>query len=1608
VPRLDPGRDRPRKPKAKPKPSAPPKVSDRHEGAAPSRPPRVSDRHEGGRPSGPPAVSDRLDDPGAHVAPPRRSPDREAPIRVLANLGFMGTIEDFNSRLQTITDAHERTRGFRPSPGLALDVARSPVSDNNLEDLFDAATNRWARGAKSTLEEAATVNREQRDGQHALNSYLGDAETPKDRTGRLFGLLHQIGQEDLEELPEDEAEDAPRPGDQFEDDPAAQQAFQATSMGFAPTFRGSGYGQIDDTADSAFGAVAGFIAELTAIPYGVFEGGKAVGYDSRDVVSELLRRSGVPLARRDITPGRTVAFGKQMGEGLKDQYRNPGENVHWIMLDLLGVVTGGAGFLARTAAVNRASRLAKASEIPVRELETLHGATQQRVLRGQTPMAALSAMIRRPNPGTFTLSKGDLAVEVLLSQNAFVRATQRSVLKTKQRGIDRRHDDPSRGHFGLTHPIGAEWFEKFFSTETKIGRELQAAKRVDYAIKMSAARELRQITGWSWDASHVLAKLYVRAPWAFRDTKVWRRGAPPEAKGGLTRGEQAAIFALSIDDPTPIQTLRKFHEDFLADPPQWADDAILKNHRQRIADLKLAEAALQNPSERFRRALELTRKVIAEQEELKIRELGLSPFTATARVAATGQVIRGEMSVPGLGQPKTDTAFYLPFVPHGKRSKFGRDRGAAPAAQFGDFGVPVPRNLPELTHVFEGRTIRAGNYRVDATNLAADAYGRTVRAVTVKNEYDTLLKASKKTEAEVGTYAVPIRTTAAVPDKLREILETIESGRFSPKEAAALSDEELGLLHKALFPNRAELSRDEVKNVRWVDSRLIDQRHLNVRAGVGPGSKAASWINEPLRAMYLYLRPAYAVNFLGNGAMAVFEQGFYAPGNFAKALAMDRGWLPEPVAFAIDEAIGQGKARSYTADFVATKKLAEAWAHLTDLHWRRSALLHELAKLGYKRPEDIARVMLDSADENLRRHRVEAVRRANKSMVEFDNLTWFERNTLRHIIFVYPWVSRSLVWSLRAIVNHPIKADLLVRMGEEAEQDAEWQEVLSKAPDWFKRSGYFPVSWEGGRPKVVNASSVNTFSILADLDGLARWIAPEGKSVGRNPLHELLGPAARFAADLTSEWGEGPLEAVQTTISDLPQVRALARREPDPEKTEPSERPLMIPGLEAAYGPLLASGLWRRELDREALEADFWKEQTNVARAKHEATIAWKLERAKAKVVGEKMPQAAKAEVKIANDLAVRAAAWEDENGRDLAHSSPEYHKLHIALLEERGRLSEEKADELRRDLKRISKDEEQLEDFGRAIEKAAGLGAYRTWNDRVRVVTSFAELRFEKDLQFLGAAGLANGFYGLIDAPKDVKLAYGRLYLKYQDAERKRRDAAFDEMDTDQQIALAELAQWLEEQDRPVVVDGRTFPSLVRMDWARTLPKQREEHVYRRAVMPWEFLTSFDKQLLGRPEKEGLAAAWREFTEGVVEALEEVPLGKNVRREALEKLKRRYAKELNARYPGFMDDYLFSKRPLHERLEALDVIKRSKYRGDWANLMKDARAASTALRNEDYNHSVIRDAWKQYIGTGREPGPLLKWLRGETETPPTRGFINEIGLFLEQDNNFLLRLIEN
>jgi hypothetical protein len=1272
---------------------------------------------------------------------------------------------------------------------------------------------------------------------------------------------------------------------------------------------------------------------------------------AREINQDLL-----DMEEGDFTPERTARIAVQTAQQIKEDVTHPTERPGFLALDLLGFASAGAGGAARLGAAGRAA-----------------GA-----------VGKAKALAKKPPPQTLTIGKAGATEEVLLSENALVRAVQRGVIGRRQRKFDERTDEgnpvPASALAPGTTGSVRRFVQKNFSFEAKIGREAAARQRVGEMMALLPKQELERVTGWAVAAKPVFARL------------------PVKTRRGLTVGEQKAIFTLALDDPNPIAAQRTFHgrmiENGVGDPDAHRAQLLALNEAEKI----LADPGKQSP--RFKQALELTQQTVAEMERLKIDELGLSPITAESRVAALGEVVRtGERTG---GERVREGSFYVPTVSAAKTKK--APRFPFLGVRVGPFGIPKQRPLPELTHEFTGAAIRAGDIRVDTTNLVAEAYGRTVRKVALANDYQRLRAyATKKPKSE---YDVPIRDTAKIPERLRAIMADVDAGEIGDISAA----DHRAILN-ALYPGEWDAGArkwrakagENLDGVSWVDSRLVHD-YDKVPQVPGPVTKAAQAINEPFRVATLFLRPAYALNIVSNtGALFLHDFGRNIP-NFVKSFGMEKRYGAK-TSLGIKQAMGSGKSRSFVDDTltgkgtVAGRKLAEVWNKIADEKFRDTAFITEAQKLGY---DTKGKPMGDLFKPENAADLVKVKRRANKAMIEFDNLTWYEKKYLRHAIFVYPFVSRGTVWSLRTVLEHPLKTNLLVQLGETVDKDP----ALEQVPDWIKQRGFFPTGWTAdGKPKVVDANSVNTFALLSEM--LYSGEAQVGED-RYNAVGQMFGPAATFVThwatgkdDFGNDYPGGDFfGAAGEVLGGLPQVsaRKRANRETTPLKSfdvtqtgrggvptglisrenSALERSVLSPGWLDGYGMLITGGMTPRELDPMAAGARYWKDMPLKERHTHEQQLIRKALRLQSKFLARPLPAGVKDAVDFAGRLDLRMKQFTEANAR-----TPTPKERTLLLVEELGdRIPEARLALVQKHLKGKRTESEWKKFRAVLMDEYANAEALQDWDKDVRLVASFRKPILEKKLQVLKSAGLVSS--ARVDGSPGAIREYGRRYLAWDEKIRKLRGAAYDLLDKEgRTLAYAEMRRLEQENDKPVTVGGQTFPSLPRMAWAHLTPRsQREALASAAGRWSWGTTSPLMKEMLGHKQPKEVAKGWVEFERLKDEVRQGLPIGGR-------KFPKDYEGKLaqwvdRNKAPGFYKDWLFSKQPLARRLQQFKVIQNSPNREAWDILLRKAATFAAGMSSPTADKGAAKDVWHDTVDQ-----KLIPWVE---ENPEFRAELSDFG----------------
>lgn len=1475
-------------------------------------------------PSRPPGAIKTSIEPAA----PEQIAPLEKPVPALQQHNFQGGINQFNQRVQTVHDSYTAAYGVPPSPSLTFDLATSPVDVKDFGRMFTVPQSQLAAKNRGALTASG------------INAIPDPAYTAKDIADQIVkaasqGDYHSFVDQNIDtihSLATGHKDDATtiagalfkaRRLEAFRDvetkvnngdlSPADGRE-QLQAMGFVPG--GSAFHALKGVGGELALGIGQIADSLVHSPAGVYELGKAIGLDTW--------QTGTPAGPH------TTPIVKAMGKSVVQDVVDPGAHPGYLFLDILGFAAPVVGGGARVAEAGRVLRA------------------------GEGASAVGKALIAKPPLQRATLTHGDISEETPLSQNPLVAAAQKFIIDRRQAGSDARlaGDTPSALRSILTPQIAQDFLDKQLSFETKIGREADNRKRVDQIVATTLSRELDHVAGRAVTQARIQSVV------------------PARIRGALTRGEQKAIQVQSWDivgdEFAKLDAERQFHRSMIE---QGIGDPAA--HRRQLGDLKLAEKALKNPSPRLVRALELTKQVVDQMQEIKIKDLGLLPETAEGSIAKGGQVLREEPL--NAGERVNPESFYLPRQPRGKVKRPPSDRAGYFPVKAGPFGIPPGRDLPELTHEFTGKSIEAGDFRIDATSLATEAYGRTVRAATVRAEHAKLWDSASQTEYN-KPYSVPIRDVNEIPDKLRAVVARLDEGDFGPKDAAILPADMREMI-EALYPDKHKLTDQEIEHVRWIDSRLLGEGNSMPHVP-GLAAKVAQAVNSPVRFTTLYLRPAYILNKLGNHAMLLFDQGWMAIPNYAKALNMDARY-GEDATRTIHELVGAGKSTSYVtgSSGKVSQAVAEFWNKIADRGERAASFIYYMERKGYKSREQVDALLNDPAN---RADLVEVKRRANKALVEFDNLLPIEKDYIRHFIFVYPWVSRSAVWSIRAALEHPMKTEALAKLGE---QDLNSDPIFKQAPAWFKRTGYIPVGWNhDGTPRVINPTSVNTFSTLGDFVSFAKASTVGDKYAS---AEDFLGPFPKFLVHGVtgrdefgnkypgSQWGD----AAKAVLVGLPQVSAYQRagkakqgtgklpNVADRASLESSlnanlHASVMSPGWLQGYGSLLAGGLSPRDVNLPALAARYWGDQDPKVRHARELDLLNRALTIQGEVLKENVPKAVRAAVADQANLDYEYKLFLKANGR--VPSDKERADFTITYLTKQGMLSSGKAAEWRKQLAPLA----DVSDISRLknhlLDTYANGKALRTWDTDVRTVASFRKDVFNQKIAELHAQGLAD--QNVYKGSQERLYDYGRKYLTFTREARRMQAAG---------ASTADLRAFQDKNDVPV----NGLPSFVRMAWANQTPDQQQQAVTAAAARSWRDNTAFDKTLLGKPSDAKVTAGWAKLQE-IIDS--QKAMLKREGRSFPAGYARTLAQYVERYYdaPGLVKDYDFARKPLADRLKYLAPVQKSPNKGLWSQLLNTAQTYAKWLdaRNPDgsktYSGLQVRQSWTDYVH-----GPLQTWL---------------------------------
>lgn len=222
--------------------------------------------------------------------------------------------------------------------------------------------------------------------------------------------------------------------------------------------------------------------------------------------------------------------------------------------------------------------------------------------------------------------------------------------------------------------------------------------------------------------------------------------------------------------------------------------------------------------------------------------------------------------------------------------------------------------------------------------------------------------------------------------------------------------------------------------------------------------KPLDWMNDYARFAVLVGKPSYIpMNLAGNAVMLLIQQGPFAPVNMARAFHMHSA-IGDHAAM-IDFLVGHGSTKAIMGGpdrhIPGLGKVFEGVGdfsnYIIDKYPRRAAFLYEARKLGYDNPNKIVALLTnpDYVDDLGR-----VVERTKNAMVNYDNLSHFEKQIMTRLIFVYPWLKGSAQWAGRFMKDHPVLA-MMFAGGIYLQQDRLKEAMPNGYPNYLK--WYVPI-----------------------------------------------------------------------------------------------------------------------------------------------------------------------------------------------------------------------------------------------------------------------------------------------------------------------------------------------------------------------------------------------------------------------------------------------------------------------------------------------------------------------------------------------------------------------
>lgn len=770
-------------------------------------------------------------------------------------------------------------------------------------------------------------------------------------------------------------------------------------------------------------------------------------------------------------------------ETVRHPLRRPGDT----LLLGWGAVGAGAGAASRVSAVGRHVRKGNVGK----------------ALVGKPHEGG--SLLRAPQPRERVLKHGDLKVRAPESRNKAVAAVTRQL-------------DKRPGGQASPRRVGQE-----------LSEELRITEALERAPMLALANRAKKLTKAQQTAVRVIAE---EAPLAERIRYHQERAAGGKGQTRRDHRYQAML----------LQAATRYVKDGPDGKPAFRDD--FKGTR---VGKGVGSAELKSIYEDAGK--------VADDRAATLKALGLlSDESEAARISGPGREIAGQ-TLRAPDEPSPPTPGQLSLIEPNPDERFSGGafrvpytRTQPPRAHEGaaQFRGGTPRKPGSVTHEFKAGLLKSGGFRPDAVKQIAESGVEAQRYAGAVRLRDRLLEGAKD---EPFDNAVPIKTDDLVnkpyPPQVARILQKAEDGQpLSRNEKRYLGSQFDEIVRElGLDPDR-EITA--VKGVKWIDRRVLKELHRQgapLRALLGNRTTdTIDAINNFSRLAIFYTKPGYIPpNVIGNALLNFNQQGFSSIPNLAATGSWARK-LGDDVA-KVDAVMGEGVIGSLGGGNKGAPLAAEAnfaagkLSLITDRRFRRNAFRHEARQAGFRTAAQVKDLLTNPAR---RGDLVEVAKRANREVIDYGRLTKNESEIHRRLLFVYPFLKGSAIYTGRFVKEHPVKAAAMAQLAQVGKEEADRE--LGPRPSYAE--GLVSL----GEGRAMNLAGAGLFNAPAQV---AKTIgdAATGRDRSGFKLSEMLTPAAGLVLAIASGRDsftgralKGPRDTIQTSLlNSLPQKQLYDR-----------------------------------------------------------------------------------------------------------------------------------------------------------------------------------------------------------------------------------------------------------------------------------------------------------------------------------------------------------------------------------------------------------------------------------------------------------------------------------